>query len=1261
MKRLITALWVCAVAIVAAYADDKVQPVFHKFSFDDNGIIIRMSDNGLWAVAQPGMSDDQKSGRAKLVDLSKDNDNWTQLQTDNDVTQNGACSVSDVTDDGNIVVGSYADMPAYWNKTTGEWTKLPIPDECSGGEVSAVTPDGKYAVGLCTYDSNEYWQRGVMWNLTTNTIVELPNVPTLDMTHEDQHQYKFTHISADGRYVLAMMSHSYVQPAAICSYVYDRQNDTYKFIGFTESDTRSWTPDVTNLLYVDNTSMSTDGLWVTGMAYMVTDAEEYEAPFAYNVKTDKFEVYDEEESHGMLGISVDNEGTVYSATPSSTPLRTWSVRYNGYWYDFSSILTQTYGIDFYAKTGYDYTGTPWALSDDAKKIAVMVDPTCESYIVDMPVKTSELCAGINLLGNYTISPADGGTFTTLTTVNVTFDRSLEVLGERNSVKLKDAEGNTVSSSIGCAVSNANAQVLVVTFFPVTLDKGATYTVEIPAGTVCLANDELKTNEAITITYTGRGTQPVAVTQIYPEDGSELAKIDASTSPVLLTFDANVVVTDTASASLLYEDGTVYSTLNLLASGNRVAVYPASQQNLYLNNNYKVVVSKGAVTDITGSGANEEITINYVGTYERQLSTDDETLFEDDFSNPSQSYNNFLRYDGDKLTPTTAMAAWNFDAENTPWYFNISDDDNTSDFCAGSHSMYTPAGKSDDWMVIPQLSPTDENCSLSFYAQSYLKSKEDRLKVYIWENEEVLTRLTDDIMTRFKAEAQLVFDEQLSPGEKEDVLAGDWQHYTVSLADYAGKSIYIAFVNDNEDQSAVFVDSIKVKRNMKYLLSLTNDESVVAQTSIPVAGSLTVNSDDDTYTSVTLTLKDSDGNTIDEVSETGLSLKKGDKWSFAFTKELPLVAGETNKFSINVKLDDYTDVVSSSIKNLAFRPEKRVVLEEITGTTCPNCPQGILAIEKLEETYGDRFIPISIHTYNGDQMGSGLSGYTEALGLSSAPSGIVNRNGIISYPMRTSPLTGDYVFSFGGSLWTDYVAQEMEVPADADIDAEVVLDEANGTFDLPVTVKYALNAKSLNLNLFVVVMEDGINSYQQNNFSSITDPAFGEWGQGGLYGSAVVYNYTHNDVVRSYYGNINGTGGFLPQAMTAGTEYTATIEDLTIPESINHLTKTKAVVMLIDANTETLINSVCVKFPGYETGISGVEESATRYTIGVSGGEVTATGDGEATLSLYTTAGVMLGQAKGSGNVTVSAGGYHGAVIARVVSKSGTVVKKIAVR
>lgn len=1248
-----------ALSAVSAQAADTGTPAIHKFSFDDNVIVTKMSDNGAWAVASSG-SAETTGAKPRLIDLSSDE--ATVIQTTEEATKDGACLVNDVTNEGDLVVGSLKGQPAYWNKATRTWTTLPVPEGCAGGQIYAVTPDGKYGVGSATYSQSEYMEKGVMWDLAAKTIVDLPNLPTKDMTHEDQNQQRFSEISADGRYVLASMSFSYVKPTALCSYLYDRQNGTYKFLGFTPSDDSAWTPLVDGLYYVDAPVMSANGKYVAAIAYMVKGDTEYSTVGVYDVEKDKFEVQDAVEDQGYMPCAVDNSGTVYGATPTTSPIREWSVRYNGYWYPISQILLQGYGVDFYKKTNYDNTGTPYSVTSDGTKFVTMVDPLGSSYLLELPEPATKACEGIDLLTNYGVTPASGSTFTRLETVELTFDRDIAVTSGAEAA-LKDSVGNVVRSSIDVSVSSKNSKAVIVTFRSQVLEAGKSYTVEIPAGVISLKGDGSKTNKAISIPYIGRADAPLKVMNIYPADNSELGKIDNSSQPVVLTFDAEVAKTDTAGAAL-YNATTneVVAPLNFLVSGKGVAVYPTSTQYLYKDQNYYVRVNAGAFTDITGNGANEALTINYKGSYVRQLSTSDETLFFDDFSNTSQSWNNFMRYDGDKLTPTTEMAGWGFDAENQPWNFQVKDAD-VDDFCAASTSMYSPAGQSDDWMVIPQLDITDDNSSLSFLAQSYKKDKQDRLKVVVWANEANINILNAATIEKMKTEGDVVFDEQLNPGLSEDELADDWTKYTVDLAKYKGKKIYIGFWNNNNDQSTMFVDSIQVKRSLKYLLSLTNAESVVDQENVAIGGRLTANSDVNTYSTVKLTLNDADGNEIDNVEQTGLALKKGDKFDFNFTKPLPLAKGETNNFTIKVQLDDYSDVQSSSVKNLVFKPVKRVVLEENTGVTCVNCPLGILAIENLEKTYGNLFIPVSIHAYTGDPLGNGVTEYASYLGLSSAPSGKVNRNSTVIYPMWTSPITGNYEFSNGYTLWADYVKAELEANADAELTATgITVDPTNKKFTIPLELKSALNAKNQMLNLFMVVVEDSIISYQTNTYSSVADPALGKWGKGGEYGQPTVYNVVHNDVARATFGSsYSGTQGLFPQTLEAGKTYNASLSNVSIPENIKTLSHAKAIIMLIDANTDKIVNAVSVKFSDDPTGIDHVQSSNGGLSITAHDGYVDVTATGDVKVTLHSLTGALIGSAKGNGNVSVSTNGYHGAVIVKAAGGTTVTTKKLMVK
>ena len=63
---------------------------------------------------------------------------------------------------------------------------------------------------------------------------------------------------------------------------------------------------------------------------------------------------------------------------------------------------------------------------------------------------------------------------------------------------------------------------------------------------------------------------------------------------------------------------------------------------------------------------------------------------------------------------------------------------------------------------------------------------------------------------------------------------------------------------------------------------------------------------------------------------------------------------------NQATEKSTDITLSTLEH--FIP-RNVVVEEFTGTGCGWCPRGLVGMEKLRQTFGDRFIGIGIHQYN----------------------------------------------------------------------------------------------------------------------------------------------------------------------------------------------------------------------------------------------------------------------------------------------------------
>lgn len=1230
-------------------------PILNAYTFSDGSLLHSMSNNGKWAVAYGADAAASAYSFPKLINL--ETQEVKDLLSESELNNiSGEATATDVTDDGNIVVGSKEGKPGYWTISTGKFTTVKLATNTIGGRINAVTPDGRYAVGQSTQGG--YDEVPMLWDLENGTVKET-NWPKTDLGGQNQGMTRFIGISADGRYIVGCVSYSY--PSDVLYFVYDRDNKTTDPIGFDYDEaSKTYSPKVAELHHIDGVHISANGKWVGGNAYLTNDAV---VPYRYNLETGEFECFNNTESQDKGCVTIDNMGTIYASTPAYSPSRTQFVMNGNYWYSLDELL-KVYGIDFYKKTGYDATGYIWCASDDCKTVIGNAYISQESYMLTLPVTFAEACGAVNLLSDYSVTPRNGSSLTNMSNVSIKFTRNVEVLGNKNDIVLKDEEGNTVKTALKFAINSSNNSTVEIGFRTVTLDAGKKYTIEIPAGTICVAGDRERTNEAITLTYTGHGTAPVAMTAVVPENNSTVGHLSMTTNPVVLTFDTDVKVAEGAVAQLYRNDeGEPFAQLNLLAGNTestykQVMVYPTTIENLYKGNTYRIVIEEGAITDLSGASKNEKIEITYEGSYERTVVSDDTHIYQENFA---LGMTNMMLYDGDHNTPVEEMQAWMFNATTTPWWYAA--DDDYSNTCAVSHSMYDPAGKSNDWMVTPQLYIPDGKCFLSFKAQSFRKAKTDKLKVIVYATEVTYNDLTDATIEKFINEGDVVMDEVLSPGANEGILSGEWQNYSFKLDKYAGKNIYIAFVNENENQSAVFVTDIQVVHNQDFTIALTLPESVVAKESQEIKGTITVKNGTETYSDIKLQLLDANNNVVDEIAESGLSLKVDDKYEFAFSKPLPLTIGTVNNFSISIQLGSLSDVFVTSIKNLAFTPTKRIVLEENTGQGCQNCPLGHLAIDKLTEVYGDRFIPLCYHTYTGDNLESGMTDYTAYfLGMTAAPQGRINR-GAIASPMVSYTENGvvDYTFyAKDGSCWMDIANEEFAKETEADINIDVEYDETTGNLNIPYSVKFALSQDKLNIGMLCVVTEDNLSGFQQNNLYSMTDEDLGEWQKDGAYGKSIV-RYVFNDVARALYPstNYNGQLGLIPTSVEGSKEYTGTItinvnKDASYVSDVNNC---KVTCMMIDANTGAYINAAraAVNDP---SGIDSINSDNSDINIYAANGNIYVNAPEGATVNVYSVDGQTLATTKVNGSAHLQVNG-NGMAIVRVAAGKNVVVKKIA--
>lgn len=1273
LKVTLAALLLAGPASVALAEVHPNAPTFSKLG---NGHFIpnNLSDNGLWAVTETG--DETHSDGGIILDMTTGK--TIAMKTPAGTTNAGAV---DITDDGNIVVGEYNGKCAYYTVSTQTWTQLDHsargPQGQTGyGRLVNVTPDGRYACGVIQFDEMGT-SAPVLYDLTTGKEIETPGLPTVNNFNNTPDQHWFRAISADGRYIYGCIDQIYFHE---CShYIYDRETGKVQHMGFKPTETvvpgKRYYPQVDGLYFVDDAMMSPNGKWMTGIAYMVKPVEgsewpqEYRSTIIYDVEKDQTTVIDTFGESNYGGGVVDNDGNVLSFLADGNPYPDAAVPLGDYYYPLTRVMSEGYGLDLYEASGLDVDGRPMCITADGKTIVMVITGTGDSYVMHLKEPLQEGAKRVNLLDHYSATPAGGSSLSYMAPVNVKFLYDIKVAGKANSVKLTDPEGNTVATCVGVAVDDSKKGI-DLSFRPIQLTNGVTYTLTLPAGLVAMKENEDMLSPEIKVAYQGRMVAPVKVVAATPGDGSAVGVIDQNSNPILLTFDSNVKLANPQAARLYKNDETEpMATLMGAASGNQVLLYSGASLTLFDGNEYRVVLPAGAVTDIVGSNPNEEFTLHYTGNYIHKIESTDKILYQ----TKCENYLDMMFYEGDHRTPASKPAGWNFTKDTTPWLIMQDQDATTGEInlVLASHSMYTDRGASDDFMSLPQLFIPDENCFLQFQAQGYNPTKQDVLKVYILADED---RYNDNVipenMLAKVRELTPVYDKAVSPGATQDDLVGEWTDVTIDLKEYAGKHVYIVFHNANENQSFLFLDNISVEHNMKYMVTVTSPTVVVGQNEAEISGTIISDNALQTYRNLSMELLDAQGTRVSSLTASDINLEQGQNYNFTFPDRLPVTVGEENPFTISVTMDGDVSATTGTIRNQAFAPFKRVLVEEFSGTNCGNCPRGFVAMENLQNMYGYAIQPVVYRTYQGSSESPGVGEITQYLGLDAvgAPSGVVNRTFMPSYPMGAVE-GSHYVFS-GRSIgdadtWLDNVQDALATPAEAVVHVKSAYDEATREIDMTATVSYAVNTRNKSVSLYMALLEDKVSIVQSNYLNSTEDPLLGDWGKGGKYGTAMVVGYELDHVARGIVGNgYQGEQIQLPAEVEAGKEYQFSYQ-FTVPEYVTEPKNASILVALIDTNTGNVINCNSAPFGADSTGIESLPaEGQDEGNIGIAAmgdGIIAIAANGAVEARAYDLAGQLIASGAGTDALNLSTGAFRGIAIVRATAADGSRACKLIVR
>lgn len=278
--------------------------------------------------------------------------------------------------------------------------------------------------------------------------------------------------------------------------------------------------------------------------------------------------------------------------------------------------------------------------------------------------------------------------------------------------------------------------------------------------------------------------------------------------------------------------------------------------------------------------------------------------------------------------------------------------------------------------------------------------------------------------------------------------------------------------------------------------------------------------------------------------------------------------------INGKKDDNAsnNTVTIPLTILGKKYDRRVVMEEITGTWCGYCVRGYHAMKTMAERYPDNFIGIAIH--GSDEM-SGAENYSSIISMlgGSYPSSIANRNS--KYKLNASL----------DEMETAVLA--MKDNAIADINAEVeVLDADTTEVKIKTNVEFGMDM-SVPFRIAYVVVENGVGPYVQTSYysGSTTD-------LGGLENEGSYISLMFNDVARGIYSGFNGVRGSVPSTIISGEVYSYDYSML-LPDNIDNKANVEIVAMLINQNSGEIVNACKCKLREGSNNISGIKDDSSE--------------------------------------------------------------------
>lgn len=571
---------------------------------------------------------------------------------------------------------------------------------------------------------------------------------------------------------------------------------------------------------------------------------------------------------------------------------------------------------------------------------------------------------------------------------------------------------------------------------------------------------------------------------------------------------------------------------------------------------------------------------------------------------------------------------NIDLTGGSWTINlIHNKDNhailSSAYCSYDYEV-------EDWMILPQIKVENASAVLSWDAYSVYYDLREEYKVMISDGG---NKPADFV------EVYSVTEEEYFPRRR-----------AISLADYEGKDIYIAFVHTGKDKFLLGVDNIKVGEiSGDYALVNATDVTTTGGEELLVHGVVRNLSNKHGFNPVLI----ADG--VEYKNEEAIASAECEtdaEVPFSFT--IPTPEEGKLEYTIAVKAGDEIVWSDKDVVYCSAFPHN-VLVEEFTGTWCNGCPAGTVSMHKYEHRLRNNIIPVIGHSYP-DVMYNNTFHNGLVYWLVNLPSMIYDRRD--SFKSLSAQDDGNLEELMGLPVTTQIVSsvrytsdQKFEVTSTVRFSTEV--DNAKGDY----RVGYIITED--------IVHVEATEYNQSNNVQLVSNNEY--YFLPSEIPAKMMY---YHDVARGTESAFLGVENSLPaETLMPGVDYQV-VDTIEIP-AVNDPNNYKIDPRNISITTVALrnrsrmaLNACRVRNSEFDwtENVEAALQEQLPVQVTVVGNNVVVEGvDGRVSVVLYGVDGRIIDTANGVSQVIADAAHYQGVAIVAVETAAGKTFRKVLIK